>query len=79
MNALGYELLEQEDLKAAIDIFTLNTEKFMKSWNVWDSLGEAYLKAGNKKEALKNYKKSLELNPKNLDAKKIIEKLETKK
>ena len=78
INSLGYEILEKKDIKAAIEIFKINTEKFPKSGNVWDSLGEAYLKDGNKKQAIKNYKKSLELDPKNTGAKKIIEKLEAK-
>jgi predicted negative regulator of RcsB-dependent stress response len=42
---------------------------------VYDSLGEAYMKAGNKDEAIRNYKKSLELNPKNDNAKKMLEKI----
>ena len=79
MNALGYELLEQKDVKAAISIFMLNTEKFPKSGNAWDSLGEAFLKAGNKKEAIKNYKKSLELDPKNTGAREILKKLAKEK
>ena len=49
----------------AVEIFKLNVEQFPKEWNVYDSLGEAYLKIGNKAEAIKNYKKSIELNPNN--------------
>jgi cytochrome c-type biogenesis protein CcmH/NrfG len=44
-------------------------------WNTYDCLGEAYLKAGNKELAIKNYKKSLELNPKNDNAMKVLEKI----
>lgn len=78
INALGYEILEKKDIKAAIEIFKINTEKFPKSGNVWDSLGEAYFKDGNKTEAIKNYKKSLELDPKNTNAKEFLKKLGVK-
>jgi tetratricopeptide (TPR) repeat protein len=33
-----------------------------QSFNVYDSLGEAYAAAGEKELAIKNYEKSLELN-----------------
>lgn len=46
---------------------------FPGSWNEYDSLGEAYLKAGKKELAIENYKNSLELNPKNANAQKLIE------
>ena len=38
------------------------------SANVYDSLGEAYLKGGNRAEALVHYRKSLELDPDNQTA-----------
>ncbi len=75
INTLGYEILEKNKIKDAIEIFKINTEKFPKSGNVWDSLGEAYLKDGKKEEAIKYYKKSLELDPKNDNAKEILEKI----
>ena len=46
-----------------------------QSANAYDSLGEAYMKAGDNEKAIKNYKKSLELNPENNNAKKMLEKL----
>ena len=53
------------DAAGAVEIFKLNVEQFPKEWNVYDSLGEAYLKLGNKAEAIRNYKKSVDLNPAN--------------
>jgi len=53
------------DAPGAVEIFKLNVEQFPQEWNVYDSFGEAYLKLGNKAEAIANYKKSLQLNPKN--------------
>jgi len=69
----GYSLLEKKDTAKAIEIFKLNVLLNPNGWNNYDSLGEAYLKAGNKDLAVKNYKKSLELNPKNDSAIKFLE------
>ena len=45
------------------------------SWNAHDSLGEALVKAGRKEQGIQHYRKSLELNPRNQGAKKILEEL----
>jgi tetratricopeptide (TPR) repeat protein len=63
LNAYGYQLLGQGENDKAIQILTLNTEKFPKSANCWDSLGEAYAVKGDSKNAVKNFKKALTLNP----------------
>jgi tetratricopeptide (TPR) repeat protein len=62
-------------MKEAIEIFKLNVAAYPKAWNSYDSLGEAYMINGNKELAIKNYKKSLELNPKNNSALKMLKKL----
>ena len=41
----------------------MNTERFPRSANAWDSLGEAYATKGDKNAAIKHFKKSLTLNP----------------
>lgn len=78
LNTLGYQLLSKERTKDAIEIFKLNVEMFPKAANPYDSLGEAYLKDGQKELALANYKKSVELNPENANAVQIINQLEGK-
>ncbi len=75
LNILGYELLQAGKNKEAIKIFKLNVEQFPKAFNVYDSLGEAYMINGDKKLAIKNYEKSLKLNPDNDNAKKMLESL----
>lgn len=76
MNDLGYQLiLDKKDAEAAIEILKINAEKFPESFNVWDSLGEIYYKAGFREEAIKNYEKSLELNPQNKEGKQMLEKI----
>lgn len=63
LNVYGYQLLNDGEQDKAIDILTINTKKFPKSANTWDSLGEAYALKGDKKNAIINFKKSLTLNP----------------
>ena len=75
MNSLGYRLLGQEKFDDAIRIFTLNVERFPNSGNVYDSLAEAYMNKGDKEAAIKNYEKSLELDPKNSGAVEMLKKL----
>lgn len=79
LNTLGYRLLQTGRTKDAIEIFKLNVEQFPKSSNVYDSLGEGYMNDGNTKLAIKNYEKSLKLNPDNENAKQMIERMKEKK
>ncbi|MDB5242452.1 MAG: serine hydrolase, partial [Spirosoma sp.] len=65
VNQLGYELMSDGKLTESIAVFTLNAEAFPDSYNVYDSRGEAYMKAGNKSAAIEDYKKSIALNPRN--------------
>jgi hypothetical protein len=76
INALGYQYMNQKnDLKAATAIFAINMKEFPASFNVYDSYAEALMNAGNKEEAIKNYKKSLELNPGNTNGIDMLAKL----
>jgi pimeloyl-ACP methyl ester carboxylesterase len=65
MNGLGYQYLRDGDYEGAVELFKLNTLAYPESWNVWDSLGEGYVKIGDKDRAVESYEKSLELNPDN--------------
>lgn len=80
VNAVGYVLLYNLRKKdAALAFFKINILEFPHSANAFDSLGEAYMENGDNKNAIENYKKSLELNPGNDGAKKMIEKLSSDK
>ncbi|MEP5611598.1 MAG: DUF2911 domain-containing protein [Cyclobacteriaceae bacterium] len=71
LNVYGYQLLNAGDTKKAIEIFSMNIEKNQDHQFIWgftDSLGEAYLKDGNKKLALKYYKQAKEKAPENQQA-----------
>ncbi len=54
MNRLGYALLEEKRLGAAVGIFRLNADAFPKSPNAWDSLGEAQAAAGDREAAIRS-------------------------
>ena len=75
LNNLGYQLIRTNKFKEAIRIFQLNVEAFPKSANPYDSLAEGYMDDGDKAQAVANYQKSLELNPKNRNAVLMLQKL----
>ena len=68
LNNLGYQLLGMKKVKEAIEILKLNVDEYPEAFNPYDSLGEAYMIDGEKELAIKNYAKSLQLNPKNTGA-----------
>ena len=74
---MGYWLLQKKRTQDAIAIFALCVKEFPNAWNPYDSLGEAYLQAGDKALAIANYEKSVQLNPRNKAAEEIIKKLKT--
>ncbi|MBN8570230.1 MAG: FKBP-type peptidyl-prolyl cis-trans isomerase [Ignavibacteria bacterium] len=78
LNELGYNLLQGKRYDDAIKVFELNIKMFPNSANVYDSMGEGCMLKGSKELAILNYKKSLELNPNNDNAKKMLQQLEAK-
>ena len=63
VNVYGYELMNEKDIKTAVEVFKMNVKKHPDSWNVYDSMGEAYNAAGDKKQSLSNYKIALAKAP----------------
>ncbi|WP_375560168.1 serine hydrolase [Bernardetia sp. OM2101] len=62
LNRLGYSRLKKEDKPDwALELFKLNVKLFPEDGNLWDSLGEAYLKYDKEEEAIKSYTKAVEL------------------
>ncbi|WP_242082871.1 serine hydrolase domain-containing protein [Aestuariivivens sediminis] len=62
LNRLGYSRLKKEDKPNwALELFKLNVKLFPEDGNLWDSLGEAYLKYDKKEEAIKCYTEAVEL------------------
>ncbi len=65
MNTYGYQLLQGGKNAEALKVFLKNTEDHPDSWNVWDSLGEAYGISGDKERAVKYYSKAYNMAPEN--------------
>src|SRR5262249_36638993 len=61
INLKGYELLGQKKVDKAIAMFQKNVKDHPTSWNVHDSLAEAYAAKGDTKNAIASYSKALSL------------------
>ncbi|WKK67046.1 serine hydrolase [Lutimonas zeaxanthinifaciens] len=62
LNRLGYSKLKKEDKPDwALELFKLNVKLFPEDGNLWDSLGEAYLKYDKMEEAIMSYTKAVQL------------------
>lgn len=79
INTLGYKLISEKNFDGAIQVFEVNTHEHPTSPNAYDSLGESYADAGDTQYALQAYRRSVELNPGNVGAKRMIVKLEGKR
>ncbi len=75
INAMGYELLENGEIDAAIKVFDLNAETFPLSANTWDSLAEAVMTKGDHESAIRYYRVSLKLDPESNNAAQMIERM----
>ena len=75
INAMGYALRQRGGVADAVIVFERNVERFPRSANVYDSLGEAYAAAGDREKAIANYQRSIELDPKNTNAAAWLDKL----
>lgn len=75
LNTTGYELLQEGRMEDAQAAFHLNAETFPQSGNVWDSLAESYLEAGDRAAARRYYEKSLAIDPGNANAAAMLESL----
>jgi predicted alpha/beta superfamily hydrolase len=76
INNYGYNLLQLNKIDDALIFFKKNVENYPQSYNTYDSYGEALMIKGDKVNSILNYKKSLELNPKNDNAKEKLKILE---
>ncbi len=77
LNQLGLQLIfNPKTFKNGIQIFELAITLYPKSGNLFDSLAEGYLSMNDKKNAIKNFKKSLELSPENQNAINRLKELE---
>lgn len=63
LNFLGYQLMTDGDQQRALGYFKTNLKNNPDDPNMYDSLAECYKNMGNNKDAIKNFKKSLSMNP----------------
>jgi tetratricopeptide (TPR) repeat protein len=63
----GQRLLNEKKPEHALALFKLNAEEHPHSFRSYHALGEAYFRNGDREQAVKNFVKSLELNPRNYD------------
>ena len=75
LNSRGYELLRKGDVEGAIRVFQRNVEAYPESANVYDSLGEAYVAAGDRARAIESYRRALALDPRSKSARYALERL----
>lgn len=75
INIVSYKLLQSNRANVARTILELGIEEFPTAFNLYDSLGEVLMNLGDNKAAIKNYKKSIELNPKNENGIMMLENL----
>ena len=74
-NNVGYWLLGKRRVAEALEVFKMNVEDYPESSNAYDSLAEAYIVNGDRGLAVINYRKSLELNPRNVNAVEMLKRL----
>ena len=73
INNMGYTVLSDPSrISEALELFKFNVENYPESFNVYDSIGDAYAQKGDTQNAISNYKKALQINP---DSKETIKKL----
>ena len=61
LTCYAYQLMWRHRIADAIDMLERNAASHPQSWNVYDSLGEAYEQAGERALAIENYRKALRL------------------
>jgi tetratricopeptide (TPR) repeat protein len=61
MNTYGYLLMGQDKVDSALVVFQKNAKDYPKSWNAYDSLGEAYAKKGDTRRAISAYTQARKL------------------
>jgi len=76
LNEIGYILLNINRIPEAIDIFRLNVEEHPNSWNVYDSLAEAYATQGDTEHAVNYYNIALKKVTEENQRKRIVKTME---
>lgn len=78
LNTLGNDLIGGGKVAEAVAIFELNVKEYPAASNAYYMLALGYEVQGDRGKAIANYRKSLELNPKNQNAVDQLKQLEKK-
>lgn len=78
LSLLGASFQALEEYEEAISYYKEYLSHAGANLNILNSIGECYLRLGNIKEALMAWEKSLELNPRQEDLKKLVNQLKEK-
>jgi len=71
VNGMGYQALSMNQMKKAERLFSMNVRNFPNSGNAYDSMGDYFKSAGDKKKAIEYYKRSLQIAPNPFSEEKI--------
>jgi hypothetical protein len=72
MRELGWDLMSQGRLDAALEVLTLNVEAYPGSSGAHGMLAEAYDRIGEREQAIESCRTALELDPDNEDAARLL-------
>jgi len=75
LNQVGYQLMGDGHVADALRAFRLNVEEYPADWNVFDSYGEACMKAGMKELAIESYERAPALDPSQENPRKMLQQL----
>jgi tetratricopeptide (TPR) repeat protein len=78
LHQIGSNLYRENKFDDALKVYVLNYKEYPDSFTTNDALAETYLKMGDKKAALKFFKKAVELMPDYEYGMKMIEELKKK-
>lgn len=71
----GYRMMLEDKLDQALAVFQVLARIFPDVAMAYDSLGEVFMRKGDKEQAIKSFEKSLELDPENRNARVRLEEL----
>lgn len=75
-NRLAYDFKKLRKLDEAVAVLEMAISELTKADNLYDSLGEMYLEKGDKEQAIRSYRKALELNSQKASSIAALRKLE---
>jgi tetratricopeptide (TPR) repeat protein len=79
LDQVGRTLLDSGKTQDAVEVLQINVQEYPNSADAYASLGEAYMRSGQKELAIENYEKCLSLDPKNENAIEVLRKLKIQK